>query len=70
MWIDVRGSGKEQGTDVYIMWRNDMETFSALLAFCDCTPQVTGGFPSQKASDEEIWCFLWCTLETAEETLG
>ena len=31
-------------------WRHQMETFSALLAICART----------KASDAELWCFLWC----------
>ena len=31
---------------------------------------VIGGFPSQRASDEELWCFLWCQPEhTAEQTV-
>ena len=29
-------------------WRHQMETFSALLAFCEGNPPVTGGFPSQR----------------------
>ena len=28
-----------------------MEAFSALLAFCEGNPSVTGGIPSQKASN-------------------
>ena len=33
---------------------------SALLAFCGGNPPVTGGFPAQRASNVEIWCFLSC----------
>ena len=48
-----------------------METFSTLLALCEGNPPVTGGFPSTghrwipitKASDAELWCFLWSGLE-------
>ena len=29
-------------------WRHQMETFSALLAFCAMNPPVTGEFPSQR----------------------
>ena len=32
-------------------WRYDMETFSALMAFGERNPPVTGGFRSQRASD-------------------
>ena len=32
-----------------------METVSALLAFCET---ITGGFPTQRANDAEIWCFF------------
>ena len=35
--------------------------FSALLAFCEGNPPVTGGFSSQRASDEELLVFsLFC----------
>ena len=29
-------------------------------AFCEGNPPVTVGIPSQRASHEELWCFLWC----------
>ena len=41
----------------YAWWRHQMETFSALLALC-----ITTGhrwIPRTKASDAELWCFLW-----------
>ena len=44
-------------------WRHQMETFSALLALCAGNSPGTGEFPSQKASDVELWCFLWCVPE-------
>ena len=40
-----------------------METFSALLAFCAGKSPVTGEFPAQKASDAELWRFVWSTPE-------
>ena len=47
-----------------------METFSTLLALCEGNPPVTGGFPSQKTSGAELWCFIWSAPEqTAEETI-
>ena len=33
------------------LWRHDIETRSALLTFCEENPPVTGGFPSQRASN-------------------
>ena len=46
-------------------WRHQMKAFSALLVLCEGNPPVA------KASDEELWCFLWCALEhTVEQTLG
>ena len=47
---------------VYVIiswWRHQMETFSALLAICAGNSPVTGEFPSQMASNAELWCFLW-----------
>ena len=58
----------------------DMETISALLAFCEgnplisallalCegNPLVASGFPSQRASKAELWCFLLCLPEQPTE---
>ena len=41
-------------------WRHQMETFSALLALCEWG-EFTGHrwIPPTKASDAELWCFLW-----------
>ena len=44
-------------------WRHQMEAFSALLALCAGNSPVTGEFPHTKASDAELWCFLWSTPE-------
>ena len=35
-------------------WRNQMETFSALLVLCEGNPPVTSGFPSQRPV---MWSF-------------
>ena len=34
-----------------------MDTISTLLAFCENNPQLTGGFPSQRASKVELIFF-------------
>ena len=39
---------------------DDVETFSALLAFCEGNPPVTGGFPSQRPVTRS---FLWRSPE-------
>ena len=44
-------------------WRHQMETFSALLAICAGNSPVPGDFPRTKASDAELWCFLWYAPE-------
>ena len=44
-------------------WCHQIETFSALIAFC-------GGNSFTKASDAEVWCFLWSAPEqTVENTI-
>ena len=45
-------------------WRHQMEIFSALLALCAGNSPVTGELgPRRKASDAELWCFLWSAPE-------
>ena len=39
-----------------------METFSASLALCEVNPPVTGGIALTKASNTELWCFLYLRL--------
>ena len=52
------------------LWRHQMEAISALLALCEGNPPATGGFPFTKASDAELWCFLWSAPEqTVEQTI-
>ena len=38
-------------------WRHQMETFSALLVVCHRL------IPHTKASDAELWCFIWSAPE-------
>ena len=45
------------GHDDVMTTGHDMEMLFALLAICEGNP---GGFPSQRASDAELWCFLCC----------
>ena len=37
-------------------WRDQIEAFTVLLAICV-------GIPFTKASDAELWCFLWSAPE-------
>ena len=39
------------------MRRHYMTTLSALLSLCEGNPPVIGGFPSQRDSNVELWCF-------------
>ena len=43
---------------------------SALLALCMGNPPVTGGFTTQRASNAELWCFLWCQPKQAIEHMA
>ena len=36
-------------------WRHQMKAFSALLSLCEGNPPVTGGFPSHRDSNAELW---------------
>ena len=40
---------------------------SMFLALCEGNPLVTSGFPSQKASNMELWCFPWSAPEQMVE---
>ena len=47
-----------------------METFSALLALCGGESTGDCWIPLTKASDAEVWCFLWSAPEQmAEQTI-
>ena len=41
-------------------WHHDMETLSKLLALCEGNLPVIDGFPSQRASNTELWCAYCC----------
>ena len=50
----------------YIWWRHQIEIFSALLALCKGIRRI----PLTKASDGDLWCFLWSAPEqTMEHTI-
>ena len=50
-------------------WLNAMETISASLALCYRNQSVTGGFPSQRASSEDLWCVLYCQSDHVEQSV-
>ena len=52
MRINTQGLNKR--TDTW--WCHDLEMLSALLALCVGNPPVTGGFPSQRTRNAEVWC--------------
>ena len=67
---DVVDRGCEMRITPLSWWRHQMEPLSALLALCVGNSPVTCEFPSQKASDTELWCFLWSASErTAAQTI-
>ena len=49
-------------------WCHDMEMLSVLLALCEGNPPVIDGFPSQKADNMLLWCFLWCQPKKLKKT--
>ena len=52
------------------LWRHQMKTFPALLSLHAGNPPVTGGFPSQRVSNADLWCFFVVSLKkTVEQTL-
>ena len=47
-----------------------MAFFFRVTDFCEGNPVVTGGFPLTKASEAELWCFIWSAPEqAAKQTL-
>ena len=46
-------------------WRHVIGTLYTFLALCEGNPPVTGGFPSQRASNVELLCLVWCHPEQA-----
>ena len=53
--------------NLFMIW---LETLSPLLVLSDGDPLVTGGFPSQRASDVELWCFLFCLGKLLNQQLS
>ena len=49
--------------DISTWWRHQMEKFCALLALCAGNSPVPGEFSHTKASDADLWCFLWSASE-------
>ena len=45
-------------------WRHVMETFPALLAFCEGNPPDTEGFHSERTINTELWCFVYASRST------
>ena len=43
-------------------WCHQMETFSALLAFCEGKSNGHRWIPLTKASFAELWCFVFCLI--------
>ena len=48
---------------IFTWWRHQMETFSMLLAICARNSPGPWWIPHTKASDAELWCFLWSASE-------
>ena len=44
--------------DTRLWWCCDLEMLCTLIAFCKQSTPVTGGFPSPRASNVELWCIL------------
>ena len=52
---------------LYTWWRNKMVIFSALLALCE---ENSPTIPLTKASEAELWCFLWSApKQTVEQSI-
>ena len=53
---NARSTGRGQST--HMIWRHEMETFSALLALCAGNSPVTGEFPSQRPLKQNFDVFV------------
>ena len=52
--------------DDILLWKQ----LSALLVLCEGNSPVPSGSPSQRATDTELWYFIWCQpVQTAEQTV-
>ena len=57
IWVPIHHKKKRQNK---IWWRHQIETFSALLAFCAGNSPVTGEFPAQSAVTRSFDIFFIC----------
>ena len=65
--VQIHCSMREAGRT---WWRHQMETFSMLLALCAGNFTSDQWVPRIKASNAELWCFLWSAWKkTIEETI-
>ena len=53
----------------FTWWRNQMETFSVLLALCEGKPLVTSWFPSQRPVMQSFDVFLSAPEQLIEQTI-
>ena len=62
MLISTSGPAKIVRMKCVFIWLDSCfaMTFSSLLAICEVNPPVTVGFPSQIASNVELWCLFFC----------
>ena len=49
---------------IRVWWRHGRETISVILALCGGNPLVTDGFPSQRTSNADLWCFLFMSWKS------
>ena len=50
---------------VHTWWCHDMGTLSIVLDLREGNPLLTSGYPSESASNAELWWFFFCQLEQA-----
>ena len=50
------------GLYLNIIITSSNENIFQLLSLCDGKPPVTGGFPAQKDSDMDLWCYFVVSL--------
>ena len=66
IWIGMKLKTKVKWTlDPHCCWYVKMSwhgNTSVITGLCEGNPPVTGGFPSQRASDVELWCFLYWSI--------
>ena len=64
--------GKQQRIAPWPWWRHQMETFSALLAFCAGNSPIPGKFPSQRPVTRsfDIFFDLWLNKRLSKQSWG